>query len=216
MIRLAIIEDHSALRQGLELLLGREGCHVVGTAGTYFDGFELVETAEPDVTVIDVGLGDESGVDLTRELLAGGPERRIILYTGSAHIEQLLEGLDSGARGYALKEGTPQELLEAIESVAAGAMYVDPRLRAALLSGDATKRQPALSVREREIIQLLAEGLTGDEVAERLVLSGETIKTHIRNAMTKLEARNRVHAIAIALRAGEITFGTPTPGVVAR
>ena len=83
--------------------------------------------------------------------------------------------------------------------------YVDPRLRPALLSQRATQRAPSLSAREREIIGLLAAGLTGEEVAGRLVLSTETVKTHIRNAMTKLEARTRVHAIAIALRSGLIT-----------
>jgi DNA-binding NarL/FixJ family response regulator len=208
MIRLAVVEDHHALRHGLELLLGREGCDVVGTAGTAAEGFELVQATEPDVTLIDVGLGSESGIDLTRRLLAERPERLIVLYTGSSGVEHLLDGLDSGARGYALKEGAPQELMEAIEAVAAGNAYVDPRLRASLLSQDATRRQPSLSTREREIIQLLADGLTGEEVADRLVLSTETIKTHIRNAMTKLEARNRVHAIAIALRAGEISLGS--------
>jgi DNA-binding NarL/FixJ family response regulator len=214
-IRLAIIEDHPALRQGLELLLTREGCDVVGSAGTFEEGLVLVERTEPDVTVIDVGLGESSGIQLTRVLLARRADRRIVIYTGSSGVENLLDGLDSGARGYALKDGTAQELLEAIEVVASGDGYVDPRLRPALLSQDSMRRQPSLSGREREIIQLLAEGLTGDEVADRLVLSGETIKTHIRNAMTKLEARNRVHAIAIALRAGEITLDTGR-GVLAR
>jgi DNA-binding NarL/FixJ family response regulator len=213
-IRLAIIEDHPALRQGLELLLAREGCDVVGTAGTFADGLALVERTDPDVTVVDVGLGEESGIELTRALLARRADRRIVIYTGSSDVDNLLDGLDSGARGYALKEGTPQELMEAIEVVASGDGYVDPRLRPALLSQDSTRRQPSLSGREREIIQLLAEGLTGDEVADRLVLSGETIKTHIRNAMTKLEARNRVHAIAIALRAGEITLRSSTGALV--
>jgi DNA-binding NarL/FixJ family response regulator len=214
-ITLALIEDHQALREGLQLLLGREGCDVVGAAGTVAEGAALVRATEPDVTVIDVGLGDESGIDLTRQLLAENPERRIVLYTGQAGIEHLLDGLDSGARGYALKEGAPEELMEAIEIVAGGGAYVDPRLRASMLSEEATRRQPALSVREREIIQLLADGLTGDEVADQLVLSTETIKTHIRNAMTKLEARNRVHAIAIALRAGEISLGARA-GMAAR
>jgi DNA-binding NarL/FixJ family response regulator len=215
MIRLVLIEDHQALRQGLELLLAQEGCHVVGTAGTVEEGHSLVVATEPDVIVIDVGLGEgESGIDLTRRLLAARAERRIVLYTGSSGVDQLLDGLDSGAVGYALKEGPSHELMEAIEAVAAGGTYVDPRLRASLMSYEATRRQPTLTLREREIIQMLADGLTGEEVADRLVLSAETIKTHIRNAMTKLEARNRVHAIAIALRAGEITLGAA--GAVAR
>jgi DNA-binding NarL/FixJ family response regulator len=203
-IRLALVEDHQALRQGLELLLGQSGCLVVGTAGDRATGAAVVRAYEPDVVVIDVALGEDSGIDLTRDLLEERPDRRIVLYTGSTDEEQLLDGLDVGARGYALKEGAPSELMEAIAEVAGGGTYVDPRLRPALLSERATQRQPTLSAREREIIQLLAEGLTGDEVADHLVLSAETVKTHIRNAMAKLEARNRVHAIAIALRTGLI------------
>jgi DNA-binding NarL/FixJ family response regulator len=138
--------------------------------------------------------------------MAEDPARRIVLYTGHNDVELLLDGLDSGARGYALKEGAPSELMDAIREVAAGGTYVDPRLRPALLSDRATQRTRSLSARERQITQLLAEGLTGEEVAERLVLSAETVKTHIRNAVNKLEARNRVHAIAIALRSGLITL----------
>jgi DNA-binding NarL/FixJ family response regulator len=208
-IRLALIEDHQALRQGLELLLRRAGCDVVATAGGRDDGLEMVRSFEPDVTVIDITLGEDSGIALTRELLREDVGRKIVLYTGSNDTDVLLDGLDSGARGYALKEGAPSELLEAIEFVARGGTYVDPRLRPALLSQRATQRAPTLSAREREIIGLLAEGLTGDEVAERLFLSTETVKTHIRNAMTKLEARNRVHAIAIALRDGLIDRVAP-------
>jgi DNA-binding NarL/FixJ family response regulator len=203
-MRLVLIEDHQALREGLELLLGREGCEVVGTAGTAGEGLELILRLDPDVSLIDIRLGDESGIDLTRQLLQTDADRRVVLYTGSSDVELLFSGLDSGARGYALKEGTPSELTGALETVASGGTYVDPRLRPKLLSRDTTQRMPALSKREREIMDLLAQGLTGEDVAERLVLSSETVKTHIRNAMAKLEASTRVHAIAIALREGYI------------
>ena len=95
--------------------------------------------------------------------------------------------------------------MEALALVAEGGSYVDPRLRPALLSRRSTERLPSLSNREREILDLLAQGLTGEQVAEKLVLSAETVKTHIRNAMSKLEAHTRVHAIAIALREGYIS-----------
>ena len=207
--RLVLIEDHPALREGLELLLDREGCEVVGTAGTAHEGRALVESLDPDVALVDIRLGDASGIDLTRTLVDADPQRRIVLYTGSSDVEQLVSGLDSGARGYALKEGTPAELTGAIRTVAGGGTYVDPRLRPALLSREATQRLPALSKREGEIIDLLAQGLTGEQVADRLVLSSETVKTHIRNAMGKLEANTRVHAIAIALREGFISPPEP-------
>jgi DNA-binding NarL/FixJ family response regulator len=204
-MRLVLIEDHQALREGLELLLGREGCEVVGTAGTAAEGRELIERLEPDVSLVDIRLGDDSGIELTRDVLDADPERRVVLYTGSSDVELLISGLDSGARGYALKEGTPSELTGALETVAEGGTYVDPRLRPALLSRQTTQRMPSLSKREREIMDLLAQGLTGEDVAERLVLSSETVKTHIRNAMSKLEAHTRVHAVAIALREGYIS-----------
>jgi DNA-binding NarL/FixJ family response regulator len=206
-IRVAVVEDHKALAQGLELLLRAEGFDVIGSAPSATEGAALVRGHSPDVSVIDVGLGEDSGIALTRDLLAEDGERGIVIYTGSNDVELLFDGLDSGARGYALKEGPPSELADAIRAVAGGGTYVDPRLRPALLSPRATQQaQVSLSAREREIMALLAQGLTGEQVAEELVLSTETVKTHIRNAMNKLEARNRVHAIAIALREGVITF----------
>jgi DNA-binding NarL/FixJ family response regulator len=210
-LRLVLIEDHEALREGLELLLGREGCEVVGTAGTAGEGLELIERLEPDVSLVDIRLGEESGIELTRQLLASDADRRVVLYTGSSDVELLVSGLDSGARGYALKDGTPSELTGALETVARGGTYVDPRLRPKLLSRDTTQRMPSLSKREREIMDLLAQGLTGEDVAERLVLSSETVKTHIRNAMSKLEAHTRVHAVAIALRQGFISGDREAP-----
>jgi DNA-binding NarL/FixJ family response regulator len=207
--RLVLIEDHQALVQGLEVLLQAEGFEICGTAGNPTDGAAKVRECLPDVTVTDVHLGTESGIDLARELIAEDPERGVVIYTGSNDVELLFDGLDSGARGYALKEGAPKELADAIRAVAGGGTYVDPRLRPALLSPRATQKAPSLSAREREIIGLLAKGLTGEQVADELVLSTETVKTHIRNAMTKLEARNRVHAIAIALREGVISFDDP-------
>jgi DNA-binding NarL/FixJ family response regulator len=204
-LRLVLIEDHQALREGLELLLDREGLDVVGTAGTAAEGRVLVEELAPDVALVDIRLGEDSGITLTGELIDGDPERRIVLYTGSADVDLLISGLDSGARGYALKDGTPAELTAALHLVAEGGTYVDPRLHSSLLSRKATQSQRMLSKREREIMDLLAQGMTGEQVAEHLFLSPETIKTHIRNAMNKLEATTRVHAIAIALRDGFIS-----------
>ena len=210
-LRLVLIEDHQALREGLELLLDRQGCQVVGTAGDAAQGRALIERLHPDVSLVDIRLGEDSGIRLTADLIDADPDRRIVLYTGSSDIDLLFSGLDSGARGYALKEGTPSELNTALTTVAEGGTYVDPRLHSALLSRRATQTQKSLSKREREIMDLLAQGLTGEQVAERLFLSPETIKTHIRNAMGKLEANTRVHAIAIALREGFISPPAPMP-----
>jgi DNA-binding NarL/FixJ family response regulator len=98
-LRLVIVEDHQALREGLELLLDREGCHVVGAAGTAAEGRKLIERLSPDVALVDIRLGDESGIELTRTLIDADPDRRVVLYTGSSDVELLTSGLDSGARG---------------------------------------------------------------------------------------------------------------------
>ena len=211
-MRLVLIEDHQALREGLELLLGRHDIEVVATAGTAKEGRALIEQHEPDVALVDIRLGEESGIDLTRAVLDADPSRRVVLYTGSSDVDLLISGLDSGARGYALKDGTPSELTGALQTVAAGGTYVDPRLRSALLSRRTTQRMPSLSKREREIMDLLSQGLTGEDVASQLFLSSETVKTHIRNAMSKLEAHTRVHAVAIALREGYISGPSEVDG----
>jgi DNA-binding NarL/FixJ family response regulator len=203
--RIILIEDHPALRKGLELLLRHKGCDVLGAGGTVGEARLLLEAHAPEVAVIDVHLGTESGIELTRELLRDHPDCRVVLYTGSSDPELLVEGLDAGAVGYALKDGDPDELLAAIAAAVAGELYVDPRLRDALPPVRASvERTPALSKREREVMDHLSQGLTGEQVAELLFLSAETVKTHVRNAMGKLDASTRVHAIALAMRDGEI------------
>jgi DNA-binding NarL/FixJ family response regulator len=212
MTKLVIVDDHEALREGLVALLAGHGLEVVGAAGNVAAGIDLVEHSDPDVAVVDIRLPDGSGIDLTRRLLARRPDLGIVLYTGDADAELLYSGLDSGARGYALKAGSMQELVGAIQRVAAGGSYVDPRLDRILLSPRATAQVPQLSPREREIMHLMAEGLTAEAIAGELGVSVETVRTHVRNVIRKLQARNRVHAIALALERGEIALGAPPQG----
>jgi DNA-binding NarL/FixJ family response regulator len=188
----------------MELLLRQAGHHVIGTADDAERAEALILKRRPDVTLVDLGLPGRSGAELTRSLLASEPSLRIVLYTGAADERQLLEGLDSGAAGFALKSGDPEELEQAIRTVAAGEDYLDPRLTSLLVTGTGG-RTPKLSPREREILALLCEGLSGEEAAKRLVLSSETVRTHVRNAMSKLGATTRVHAVALALQRGEIS-----------
>jgi DNA-binding NarL/FixJ family response regulator len=209
MTRLAIVDDHEVLREGLESLLVGSDLEVVGTAGNVAAAMDLVEHSAPDVALVDIGLPDGSGIELARRLLAARPGLRIVLYTGETDAELLYEGLDSGAQGYALKAGPMQELVSAITQVAAGGSYVDPRLDRILLSERATTKVSQLSPRERQVMGLMAEGRTAEVVGEQLGVSVETVRTHVRNAIRKLQARNRVHAIAIALERGEITLDRP-------
>jgi DNA-binding NarL/FixJ family response regulator len=199
-----IVEDHLALRKGLELLLRGTEFSVIGTADDAEEGQRLIEADSPDVAIVDIGLPGRSGLDLTRRLLASMPDLGVLLYTGIGDQDTLVRALDCGARGFALKAGSPEELLTALRAVADGSSYVDERLRSLLLARFTTERIGILSPREREVLDLLAKGLNGEEVAVQLVLSPETVRTHVRNAMEKLEANTRVHAVAIALRQGEI------------
>jgi DNA-binding NarL/FixJ family response regulator len=204
--KLVIIDDHEALREGLAMLLGQGGLEIVGAAGNVAAGVDTVEHSDPDVAIVDIRLPDGSGIDLTRDLIERHPDLGVILYTGDSDVELLIEGLDSGARGYALKAGSIDELRSAVEQVAAGGTYVDPRLDRVLLSERTTARLPNLSPREREIMHLMAEGGTAQDVGARVGVSVETVRTHVRNVIRKLQARNRVHAIAIALQRGDITI----------
>jgi DNA-binding NarL/FixJ family response regulator len=203
-LNVVIVDDHVALRRGMELLLRRAGHHVVGTADDAESGEALIQRRMPDVALVDLALPGKSGAELTRSLLATDPTLRIILYTGAADERQLLAALDAGAAGVALKSGDPQELEQAIRSVAAGDDYLDPRLTP-LLSRAANGAVKTLSPREREILGLLSRGLSGEQAAKQLYLSSETVRTHVRNAMTKLGAATRAHAVALALQRGEIS-----------
>jgi len=203
-VTVVIVEDHVALRRGLELLLRDSDCRVIGTADDAATGASVIGRRRPDVAVVDINLPDGSGIDLCRSVLADDPDLGVLLYTGVEDRETLGEALDCGARGFALKAGAPEELLAAIRAVAAGQSYVDQRLRPLLLARFTTEKIGVLSPREREVLDLLSKGLNGEEVAVRLTLSPETVRTHVRNAMNKLEAQTRVHAVAIALRQGEI------------
>jgi DNA-binding NarL/FixJ family response regulator len=199
-----LVDDHPAVAKGIELLLRSFGHHVVGIADGPESAFRMIVSRRPEVAVVDLGLPRESGAELTRRLLEEDGRLGVLLYTGGNDGALLAEALDCGARGFAFKTGTPDELAEAVSTVAAGGTYMDRRLRAMVLARDTTERVALLSPREREILDGIARGLKGEEIADRLSISPETVRTHVRNAMEKLEAHTRAHAVAIALRAGEI------------
>ena len=206
-LNVVIVDDHVALRRGMEMLLRRNGHHVVGAADDAESAESLIMRRRPDVALIDLALPRESGAELTRRLLQADPEVRIVLYTGVSDERLLLDGLDAGAAGFALKSGDPEELEEAIRTVADGGEWIDPRLEPLLerRNGNGNGHGHVLSPREREILGLLSKGLSGEEAARQLFLSPETVRTHVRNAMNKLGAATRVHAVALALQRGEIS-----------
>lgn len=201
-----MVDDHEAVARGIELVLRRFGHHVVGVADEPARGYAMIQSRRPEVAIIDLQLPGENGAQLTRRLLAADPSVAVLLYTGATDPGMLTQALDCGARGFALKTAPPSELGEAVSVVAAGGTYMDPRLRALILSSQTTEAVRVLSPREREILDGVARGLSGDQLGEELAISPETVRTHIRNAMEKLEAHTRAHAVVIALRQGEIEF----------
>lgn len=203
-VRVALVDDHPVLRHGLRLLLRRQGIEIVGDAGSAAEAWEMLGREQLDVVVLELGLPDEPGVELCKRLLERWPERAVLIYTGVAQDEELGRALDCGAQGYLLKTASTDELVEAIRTVAEGESYLDPGLGPLLVVHDRARPAGLLTTREREMLTLLARGHTGEAIAERLHLAPETVRTHVRNAMAKLGAATRTHAVALAVRRGEI------------
>lgn len=198
-----VVDDHVAVRRGTELLLADAGFTVVEGTGDVERARALAREKAPAVVIVDLRLGGRSGVHLAESLLREHPSIGILLYTGAADAGALHQALSAPVLGVLLKAATPEELVAAVEHVARGIRYVDVNLRAVEEGPPSTLR---LSAREREVLQLIANGLSGEAVADALFLSGDTVRTHVRNAVAKLGAHSRAHAIAIALRTGEIGY----------
>lgn len=203
-MRVVIVEDHAAVRASLALLLRRSNIEIVGDASDAPSGQRRIRELRPDVALIDISLDGDDGIELAEELSRTEPSVGILLYTGVDSLAVLGKALECGARGVAMKAGEPTELVEAIQTVASGGHYVDPRIPGLLAQRKRPAGDPRFSRREREVVQLLAQGMSGTEIAEQLVLSPDTVRTHVRNAMERCGAHTRAHLIALALRDQEI------------
>jgi DNA-binding NarL/FixJ family response regulator len=194
-----IVDDHEVVREGLRLSLSRAShIRVIGEASDGASAVELAVRRKPDVVIMDVRMPGMDGLEATKLLIQRAPESKVLIFTAFSERSLLSRGLESGAKGYVLKEAPHQTLVRAIEKVAQGEGYVDPALMPAFLSGK--ESTDMLTTREREILQLLADGMSNADVAGRLFISQETVKSHVRHILTKLEADTRTHAVAIALR----------------
>jgi len=194
-----IVDDHEVVREGLRLALSRSPqVRVVGEAGDGESAVALVERRRPDVVLMDIRMPGMDGLDATRMIMEREPQTAVIIFTAYSERALLARGLESGARGYLLKEAAHDTLLRAIEKVATGESFVDPALMPSVLA--AKDREELLTAREREILKLLADGMSNSDVAAKLFISQETVKSHVRHILTKLEADTRTHAVAIALR----------------
>jgi DNA-binding NarL/FixJ family response regulator len=205
--RILLADDHLVVREGLRSLLEAAGFKVVGEARDGREALKLARMLEPEVTVMDIGMPGLNGVDACRELLREVPEMRIIVLTVHGEDAYVIEALRSGARGYVLKTQAGSDLVRAIGEVTQGRIYLSPSVSSAVvqafLAGSTSPADP-LTPREREVLQLVAEGRSTKEVAGILGVSVKTAETHRTRLMTKLDIHHTAGLVHYAIRRGLI------------
>jgi DNA-binding NarL/FixJ family response regulator len=194
-----VADDHPAVLEAVAEFLTQSGIEVVGRARDGEEALEKLEQRKPDAALVDIRMPKLGGIELARRASRLVPETSIVLYTGYGDRAQLTEALDAGVRGFVLKEAPMDDLIRALLAVARGGTYVDPVL-AGTLASSMGSTSPQLTQRERDVLRLLADGLSNEEIGKRLFISAETVRTHVRKAMDKLDADTRTQAVARALR----------------
>ncbi len=209
-VRVVIIDDHHLVAEALKSTLAEQpGIDVVGVAGSGATGLELVCEQVPDVVLVDFRLPDMSGADVVRAVTERVPSARCVVLTGSGQDRALLESLDAGALGFVTKHQRFSEVVDAVLAASRGEAALPPAMLARVLpqmrgGADSTTR---LTERERGVLALMAEGQSNQEIGAALFISVNTVRNHVANLLTKLEARTRTEAVAIATRQGIVTPG---------
>lgn len=208
-LRVAIVDDHPMFRLGLAAAIKEmDGIELVGEAQRADEVSALVETASPTVLLLDVRLPDASGLEVNRWLAEHHPEVRVVMLTMSEDLDNALTALRDGASGYLVKGAGPERVEQAIRTVASGDVVLDHSLAqgvtelAQVRRGSTSRPFPQLTNREFDILQLLAEGLDNASIARRLFLSPKTVRNHVSNVFSKIEAPDRPGAIVLAHRHG--------------
>jgi DNA-binding NarL/FixJ family response regulator len=193
-------DDHPPVLRMVSELLGEWGFTVVCTTGDGAVALRKIEELKPAIALVDLRLPKVSGIEIAREVARTSPETAVLIYTGYADAGVYREMLDSGARGFVVKDAPLDDLRRALESVATGGTYIDPAASSQLID----TRDSGVTEREREVLRRLAQGLSNDQIGAELFISGETVRTHVQKASRKLGAGNRTQAVALAMRAGLI------------
>lgn len=203
-VRCIVADDHAATRQGASEILSAQGdIEVVATASDGPEAIHLISHYRPDVAVVDVLMPGKGGLDVVRDARTQGSPTAVVIYTGLPDPEVMRTCAKAGAAGFVLKSAPAEELLRAVRTVAGGDTYLDHAGTAATVQPPPEDRT-VLSARERQVLQLLANGATNDEAAKSIGLSPATVRTYVENAMHKLKADSRTHAVALAVRLGLI------------
>lgn len=204
--RCVIADDHPAIIDAVSrYLTDVDDVEIVAQANDGDQALRLIAEHAPDVAIVDIRMPGVGGIDIARKLSDEESTTAVILYTGHGERSLLLEALDAGARGFLVKEAPLDDLARAIRTIGGGGTYVDPALAGFLAGPQAAERLPTVTKREREILRLLADGMRNEQVAKQLSISPLTVRTHVKNAMQKLEADTRTEAVAKALRDSLIT-----------
>jgi DNA-binding NarL/FixJ family response regulator len=193
-----VADDHPALVAAVTLFLEEAGYEIVGPATDGLRALALVEQERPELALVDLHMPRLEGTELIRRLKAASPDTALAVYTADSDGATARAVLAAGATGVLLKEAPIADLGRALEALLCGGRYLDPTL------ADAAPAHGRLTVREVDVLSLLAEGLTHEEIGRRLTISAETVRTHVRKAAGRLDARNRTEAVATALRLGII------------
>jgi DNA-binding NarL/FixJ family response regulator len=193
-----VADDHPAMLMAVVDVLQEHGIEISARARDGAEALAKLEARRPAVALVDLRMPRVDGIELARRAANRSPETAVVVYTAYGDRALLVEALDAGVRGFVMKDAPLSDLVRAVEVVAEGGIYVDPVL-AGLLAERAAERA-SLSQREREVLRLLADGLANEEIGRRLFISPETVRTHVRKAMGKLDADTRTQAVAKALR----------------
>jgi DNA-binding NarL/FixJ family response regulator len=213
-VRIVIADDHKLMREGLSSLLCQQAdIQVVGQAINGREAVQLAERENPDVVVMDVSMPDLNGIDATRQILSRSPRTRVIALSMHSDRQFVAEMFRAGARGYLLKDSAFEDLASAITRVAKDETYIAPRISGFRLEDYTRKEErgepllaPRLSEREREVLQMMAEGKGTKEIAADLHLSAKTVETHRQHLMDKLEMYSVAELTKFAIREGLTTL----------
>lgn len=215
-INVVIIEDHALMREGIKAIISRdEKIKVIGESDNVDDGYEVVMNCNPDILLLDIALHGSSGLVLAKRLLTAKPDLLIIIITAYSKIDYILEAVESGVKGYILKESSPENLADAIEKVYAGEIYIDSYISNKVIKSLITKNDveiaednksaySKLSLREQQILKLLIDGVPIKDIAEELFISSKTVENHKASIMVKLKCKNMTELIRYAISIGLI------------